>query len=41
MKKLVLVALVAVGAAVGLRKARSGAPAESDQWSKATDTVPR
>jgi hypothetical protein len=41
MKKLVLVALVAVGAAVGLRKARSGVPAEADQWAQATDTVPR
>jgi hypothetical protein len=41
MKKLALVALVAVGAAVGLRKARSAVPAEADQWAKATDPVPR
>jgi hypothetical protein len=40
MKKLALFMLVAVGAVVGLRKARPG-PAETDPWSQATDSVPR
>jgi hypothetical protein len=40
MKKLVLLAAVAVGAVVGLRKARPG-PSETNPWAAATDSVPR
>jgi hypothetical protein len=40
MKKFALFVLVAVGAAVGLRKARP-APKDTDAWSQATDSVPR
>lgn len=39
MKRLALFALVAVGAVVGLRKARLPAT-ESNEWSRATDSVP-
>ena len=42
MKKLMVVALVAVGAAVGLRRAKAlPQGSEPDVWSQATDRVPR
>ncbi len=40
MKKLLLVALLAVGAGLGLRRAQAG-QAGADLWAEATDTVPR
>jgi len=40
MKKLLLVAVLAVGAGFGLRRAQAG-QAEADLWAEATDTVPR
>ncbi|CAN5298237.1 hypothetical protein BH24ACT12_BH24ACT12_12020 [soil metagenome] len=40
MKKALLVVVLAVGAGLGLRRARAG-QAEADLWAEATDTVPR